>query len=405
MSINTIRLLDKTIGQLVCWIFTVIRWSYKFIIPYKKVISPQKVLIIKLAEMGSTVLAYPSITELKRQNPDIEIYFLVFDHNKEILKYLSFLKKENIVCIKTNTIKELVLTGIKAMYRMRKESIDTVIDFDFFSRFSTAFSYMICRGNRIGFYRFAGEGLGRGNLLTHRVIYSHHIHTANAFFALVKTLINNNKEAIYYREKIDSKASELPLLKISHQQQIQLYQKLELNLNRQDVRSKLILINPNSSEFIPLRKWPLEHYGQLCKDLFILFPNATILITGTEGEIEDGRMLEGFVKNEKCINIMGKTSFDELMTLYSIANLLVSNDSGPAHFASLFRLPSVVLFGPETPDLYSPLGGKAKCLYSQFSCSPCVSVYNGKKSLCNNNKCLKAISVKEVFNAASNLVN
>ena len=76
---------------------------------------------------------------------------------------------------------------------------------------------------------------------------------------------------------------------------------------------------------------------------------------------------------------------------------MVTNDSGPAHFASLLQLRTVVLFGPETPRLYSPIGNKHKILYANFACSPCVSVYNGKKSPCNDNRCLKAITVDEVL--------
>ena len=42
----------------------------------------------------------------------------------------------------------------------------------------------------------------------------------------------------------------------------------------------------------------------------------------------------------------------ELLTLYTLADVLVTNDSGPAHFASLTPVHTVVLFGPETPLLF-----------------------------------------------------
>ncbi len=92
----------------------------------------------------------------------------------------------------------------------------------------------------------------------------------------------------------------------------------------------------------------------------------------------------------------GKTTFRELLALYSIARLMVTNDSGPAHFASLLNLPTVVLFGPETPRLYGPLGSRHKDIYAHLACSPCVSVHNGKKSPCQENRCLKMITVDEV---------
>ena len=42
-----------------------------------------------------------------------------------------------------------------------------------------------------------------------------------------------------------------------------------------------------------------------------------------------------------------------LMVLYTMCEILVTNDSGPAHFASLTPINVVTLFGPETPDLFA----------------------------------------------------
>jgi ADP-heptose:LPS heptosyltransferase len=77
---------------------------------------------------------------------------------------------------------------------------------------------------------------------------------------------------------------------------------------------------------------------------------------------------------------------------------MVTNDSGPAHFAAASGLPTIVLFGPETPDLYRPLGNST-AIYAGLACSPCVSASNHRKSACDNNVCMSAISVDEVFRA------
>jgi ADP-heptose:LPS heptosyltransferase len=114
-------------------------------------------------------------------------------------------------------------------------------------------------------------------------------------------------------------------------------------------------------------------------------------------ESEDALYILEHVRNPRCIDFTGKTSFSELLALYSIATLMVTNDSGPAHFSSLLQLPTVVLFGPETPRLYGPLGHYHKDLYAEFACSPCVSVYNGKKSPCQENRCLQVITVNDVL--------
>jgi len=79
---------------------------------------------------------------------------------------------------------------------------------------------------------------------------------------------------------------------------------------------------------------------------------------------------------------------------------MVSNDSGPAHFAAASGLPTIVLFGPETPRLYQPLG-RSRAICAGLACSPCVSAHNHRKTGCTDNVCMQAIGVEEVYAAVS----
>ena len=96
------------------------------------------------------------------------------------------------------------------------------------------------------------------------------------------------------------------------------------------------------------------------------------------------------------ISLAGKTALAELPALYSHASVMVTNDSGPSHFAAATGLPTIVLFGPETPKLYQPLG-PSRAIYAGLACSPCVSAQNHRKTACTDNVCMKAISVDEVY--------
>ena len=83
--------------------------------------------------------------------------------------------------------------------------------------------------------------------------------------------------------------------------------------------------------------------------------------------------------------------------------MLVTNDSGAGHFASLTPVHAVVMFGPETPRLFGPLANSgapsATVIWKELACSPCVSVFNHRLSPCRNNVCMQSISVDEVFDA------
>src|SRR5262245_5543249 len=137
--------------------------------------------------------------------------------------------------------------------------------------------------------------------------------------------------------------------------------------------------------------------AQILCTIMLSVPECVLVITGLSSEQADAKYIQAQVQSTRCIDFAGKVNFREMLTLYSLASLMVTNDSGPAHFASLLRLPTVVLFGPETPRLYSLIGDHHKDMYSNFACSPCVSVYNGKKSPCRESRCLMAITPEAVL--------
>ena len=60
--------------------------------------------------------------------------------------------------------------------------------------------------------------------------------------------------------------------------------------------------------------------------------------------------------DKRCVNSAGIFLFEELVPLYQLSTLMITNDSGPAHFAAVTPLKVFVLFGPETPTLYLPMG-------------------------------------------------
>jgi ADP-heptose:LPS heptosyltransferase len=76
--------------------------------------------------------------------------------------------------------------------------------------------------------------------------------------------------------------------------------------------------------------------------------------------------------------------------------MMLTNDSGPAHFASVTPLKVFVLFGPETPNLYLPIGGNAEPFYLGLPCSPCVSASNHRKTSCITRPCITGIEAAVV---------
>lgn len=356
--------------------------------------------------MGSTVLAYPAVMELKRRLAQPQIFFLVLEENRAILEILGAGLENNIIAIRSGSVWSLIVDGLCAMKKIYDARIDASIDMDFFSRFSAAFAFVTCRGRRVGFHAFTNEGLCRGDLLTHRVLYNPHIHTSLAFLSLVKTLLAECPDHPQYKAPVMIDADEVPRYRPSPELIKNVQDKLvSSGFPRQIGQRPLVIVNPNSSAIFPLRKWPLHHFVEFCTMLLAENSEARIVVTGSASEVADADFIAGRVKSPRCVSLAGKTSFAELMALYSLSALMVTNDSGPAHFASLLRLPTLVFFGPETPRLYQPLGSACKSIYADFACSPCVSVYNNKKSTCLDNKCLQAIAPDVALREALSLLS
>jgi ADP-heptose:LPS heptosyltransferase len=96
--------------------------------------------------------------------------------------------------------------------------------------------------------------------------------------------------------------------------------------------------------------------------------------------------------------LVNQTELAELMELFVIADSLISNDCGLAHLAMLTAVRKFILFGPESPQIFGQLTQNSYPIYSNWSCSPCLSVLNHRDSACKDNQCLKIIDPGYVYN-------
>jgi ADP-heptose:LPS heptosyltransferase len=103
------------------------------------------------------------------------------------------------------------------------------------------------------------------------------------------------------------------------------------------------------------------------------------------------------VQSPRCFSIAGRTSLRELIVAYGLAEVLVTNDSGPAHFAGVAPIDVVTLFGPETPELFGARSPRNHIFWAGLACSPCVSALNNRVSTCQDNVCMQRIEVDAVF--------
>jgi ADP-heptose:LPS heptosyltransferase len=159
---------------------------------------------------------------------------------------------------------------------------------------------------------------------------------------------------------------------------------------------QLLLLNPNAGDLLPQRRWPTEHYQALVHKALATWPTLYVAVMGGPGDSRGTAEFVASVGNRRCGDIGGRFPIADLPALFSLGALLVSNDSGPAHFAAISPLPVIALFGPESPERYRPLGN-VTALSAGLTCSPCIHAANQRHSDCRDNRCMKAISVEQVF--------
>lgn len=403
MNIDLFRKIDRYLGVSVCALFSLANSIAK---PFKsKKEKPiKKILFLQISELGSSILARPSIQYLQEKHPDAEIYYLIFDEMKSAIEMLDLIPKENIITIRSKSFSLLTKDTLKAISRIRKLKIDAVIDLELFARFSAALSYLTKARIKVGFNKFHMEGLYRGSFYTHKVLYNHNQHISLSFLSLVQAIEAPENELPLLKKSLKNYPIKEFRIPTTEDKKKQMWQKLK-NINPEiNEKKKIVILNPNASALLPLRKWPLENYCIFAKQL-LQDKNVFLVITGVESEKLDAEAICNYVKDKRCLDLAGKTTLRELIELYYISNVLVSNDSGPPQFASLTPIKIFVFFGPETPKLYSAISKNLTVLYSSFSCSPCVSAYNHRKSPCNDNKCLQAIKPDFVYKLVKEALN
>jgi ADP-heptose:LPS heptosyltransferase len=401
ISVDAMRRIDRLAGVPLCFLATLVVKLRHLLRRRQRPI--RRILFVELSEMGSTILADPALRKA-RERTGAELYFAIFAHNADSLAFTGTIERRNVFTIRSDSLWRLAFDTLAFLVWTRRNGIDTVIDLELFSRFTGLLAGLCGADRRVGFYRFHNEGLYRGEMLTHRVAYNPHIHIAKNFIALIDALLSATPTVPYSKTLIGDDELTIAARPPSAATREAVRAQIAALLPRRDLsRLNLVLVNPNASNLLPQRRWIPERYAELIRRILTAHDDALVLITGAPSERAEAEQLAAQCSSERCIALAGHTKLTDLPALYAMAKLMISNDSGPAHFSAACGLPTIVLFGPETPNLYRPLG-TATAIYAGLACSPCVSASNHRKSACTDNVCMQAIGVEQVFQAAERVL-
>jgi ADP-heptose:LPS heptosyltransferase len=394
---QTLQRIDRYAGVPVCFLLTLLR-RVGSLMPGRPNLGPgTDILFLKLSEQGSTVLACDAVRKAIDRVGRSRVHFLTFEENRFIVDVLGLIPPENVLTIETRSALAMAWSCLRRLREIRSRRLDACIDLEFFSRFSAAIAFLTGARKRVGFHAFHGEGPYRGDLMTHRVLYNPHLHTGSAFACLVLAL-DADPRRLPILPVVPSDGAALPAFHAEPAERSEVAAILA-GLGMPPT-GRLILMNANAGDLLPLRKWEGNNYVVLARRLLEKYPEVFIGFTGSPDEAPGIGPLVAAVGSKRCLNLVGRTTLRQLLVLYGLAEILVTNDSGPAHFAALTDIDTVVLFGPETPLLFAARGPKNHVICAGIACSPCISALNNRQTACRDNVCMQMITVDQVFSEA-----
>jgi len=154
-------------------------------------------------------------------------------------------------------------------------------------------------------------------------------------------------------------------------------------------KKKTIILNPGAY-FGSAKRWPASQYASLAKMLQKKAP-LNLLIIGSKAERELALAITASLK-KKPVDLAGKTSLRMLTAIMSLADVVVSNDSGPMHMSNALGIPVIALFGPTVPAATQPFQQPYTLIKKDVPCWPC-----SYRACPYEHQCMLKITPEEVF--------
>ena len=183
-------------------------------------------------------------------------------------------------------------------------------------------------------------------------------------------------------------------------------------------KGPIVILVPGGA-FGPSKLWPAERFAQTADRLIRDF-DATVVIsvayTPTEKQIakeictrvptlweSSSKYLSSGkekITGSRLINLADKyVSLGEVKPLFSMADLVITNDTGPRHIAIATGRKVITLFGPNNPAWTETGYANEIKIIGNADCAPC------HKKICpKEHQCMTAITVEEVLAAAEQLL-
>ncbi len=339
---------------------------------YQEVRREKRILIAKLGALGDLVLAVPSFRMIRKRFPEAHLTLLADSRLIPLMERSPYL--DELICFNRQDRRMPWRQILSISKKLRSASFDMSIDFQ--NNWQTHWLAFLARiPMRYGYRRG-----GTGYLLTHPVLsWDRQLAPVEHQFQVLK-----RAGVIHYDDQM-----ELWTEPDQDAYFVRLFGKTSGFPPKPCVGFVL-----GASPKWATKQWPLEYFlklaGRLVREL-----DCRVVLLGTQ---EDEPLARAFrdINSGSIIDITGKTTLAQLPSSVKQLDVIVTGDTAPLHIASAVGTKIVALFGPTEPKRHMPPGVDHVVLVKRIPCQPC---YRGTCANQEKLKCLRSITVDEVFEA------
>lgn len=343
----------------------------------------KKILVRGTNWLGDAVMTIPAMLRLRESFPNAHITLLAPPRAAEI--FTGFPQVDEIIPYRRK--EEGKKAFLETMQRLRGERFDLAILFQ--NAFEAALLTFLGRAKlRIGF-----DTQGRGFLLTHKLrTPPHNRHQTNDYLDLIfeaeRILLNSSPQNIHRFPVMAAQAS-----------QVSSASDLLTQYGVKNGNHKLIVLNAGATNS-RAKCWPENYFAELA-DRMVDELNAKIILIGAGSERENAeRVIAQMKRPGNALNLAGKSTIPELIGILAKANLVITNDTGPAHVAAALSVPTLTIFGPTNEFETAPLGKKSELIRAAgIECERCMH-----RECPIDHRCMTRIKSEDVFARAMHLI-
>ncbi len=332
----------------------------------------ESILVIQTAFLGDLLLTLPVAYHLKKINPFYKVTFLIKQELNQISEIYPGIDEYILID------KSKYLYSIYEVVKKIKNKFDLVISPHRSAR-SALIAYLSNAPVRISFNRSS-----LNFLYTHLIPYSNDKHEIERNLSLLSYFSTK----INWKERINIK--------------LENYVFNDQFMHWINCKEKIITIAPGT--VWETKRYPEYYFSTLIKKF--IEDGIKVVLIGANVDFEIGLRIQKQVNDKiNLLNLIGKLSIKESMSVINLSNLLISNDSAPTHMGVFTSTPVLTIYGSTVPEFgFYPFREIDSIVQIEnLYCKPC-GIHGYKTCPEKHFKCMIDLNPERIYREAINIM-